>query len=39
MFKHKHVGSAHAFKKEVDWGAVFGVAFWVIIGLVILANL
>ena len=31
--KRRHVGSAHAFKTEIDWGAVLGL---VVIGVVLL---
>ena len=35
--KHRRVGGIY--KKETDWGAVFGVAFWVIVILAILGSL
>lgn len=35
--KHRRVGCIY--KKETDWGAVFGVAFWVFVILAILGSL
>lgn len=35
--KHRRVGGIY--KKETDWGAVFSVAFWVIVILAILGSL
>lgn len=36
--KKKWMGSAHAYKTVIDWGAVFGTIFVVTLGIVLLAS-
>lgn len=35
--KHRRVGGIY--KKETDWSAIIGVAFWIFVGLAILGSL